>query len=660
MKRDTEISSEVALIWNTANDVLRDIFQRTEYPDIIYPMVLIRRIEGVLIAKSEELKKQLETQLAKVNTETQIQILNSKVLQEIKFNNTSNFTLKSLSAEGESSIKNNFISYLNGYTDNIKIIIDRSGIRSHINKLAEEKILFTLIKDFSEIDLSPLKVSNIKMGYVFEELVRKFSEANNAEAGEHYTPREVIDLMTHMLDMDEKAIKDGELVTIYDPACGSGGMLTAAKEFIEEKINPNAEVRLYGQEVNDKTWAVAQADLLLKGETAFITKGDTLYEDGTAGEQFDFMLSNPPYGKSWKKIQKKVMNASNGRFDVGQPRSSDGQLLFTLHMISKMKPAEMGGSAIAIVHNGSPLFSGDAGSGESEIRRYVLENDWLETIVALPTELFYNTGIATYIWLIRNNKPKKRQGKVQLINAVDFWKPMKRSLGNKRRRIHNGIEGSGDNERYVEANDQIKQIINIHKAFEPGPYSKIFELADFAFRKVFLDLEETDEEGNPMTIEKEITVAQNKLDEILIVQTADDKKRLAALKDKKGKEGDFTFNLNPESELATKNKTADQTITIHKTLEGNKIGYKATIKVPKIVKDTEYIPWKEDKEAFLKKEVEKKWVITKEEKGYEIPFTKHFYIYQPLRENRTVTAEIAALEKENMLLMNELGIILQH
>ena len=658
MKRDTEISSEVALIWNTANDVLRDIFQRTEYPDIIYPMVLIRRIEGVLIAKTEELKKQLETQLAKVNTETQLQIVNSKVLQEIKFNNTSNFTLKSLAAEGESSIKNNFISYLNGYTDNIKIIVDRSGIRSHINKLAEEKILFTLIKDFSEIDLSPLKVSNIKMGYVFEELVRKFSEANNAEAGEHYTPREVIDLMTHMLDMEEKAIKDGELVTIYDPACGSGGMLTAAKEFIEEKINPKAEVRLYGQEVNDKTWAVAQADLLLKGEKAFITKGDTLYEDGTAGEQFDFMLSNPPYGKSWKKIQKKVMNASNGRFDVGQPRSSDGQLLFTLHMISKMKPAELGGSAIAIVHNGSPLFSGDAGSGESEIRRYVLENDWLETIVALPTELFYNTGIATYIWLIRNNKPKKRQGKIQLINAVDFWKPMKRSLGNKRRRIHNGIEGSGDNERYVEANDQIKQIINIHKAFEPGLYSKIFELADFAFRKVFLDLEETDEEGNPMTIEKEVTVAQNKLDELLIVQTADEKKRLAALKDKKGKEGDFTFNLNPKSELVAKNNTADPFITIRKTLEGNKIGYKATINVPKIVKDTEYIPWKEDKEAFLKKEVEKKWVITKEEKGYEIPFTKHFYIYQPLRENQTVTAEIAALEEENMLLMNELGIIL--
>lgn len=641
MKRDTDISQEVALIWNTANDVLRDIFQRTEYPDIIYPMVLIRRIEGVMITKTEQLKKELESQLAKVDKKTQEQILNGKVLQDIKFNNTSGKTLATLADEGESSIKNNFIAYLNGYTDNIKIIIDRSGIRSHINKLAEEKILYTLIKDFSEIDLSPEKVSNIKMGYVFEELVRKFSEANNAEAGEHYTPREVIDLMTLMLDMDEKAIKDGQLVTIYDPACGSGGMLSAAKEFIEEKINPNAKVVLYGQEVNDKTWAVAQADLLLKGETAYITKGDTLYEDGAAGEQFDFMLSNPPYGKSWKKIQKKVLANSNGRFDVGQPRSSDGQLLFTLHMISKMKPAELGGSAIAIVHNGSPLFSGDAGSGESEIRRYILENDWLETIVALPTELFYNTGIATYIWLVRNNKPAKRKGKIQLINAADFWKPMKRSLGNKRRRIDE---------------KQINEIIKIHKAFKPGPHSKIFELEDFAFRKVFLDLEETDENGNPITELKEVNISQNKLDDILVVATADDKKRLAKLKDKKGKAGEFTFTLNPESELVTKHKTDDTTITIRKSLEGNKLGLKATINVPKIVKDTEYIPWKEDRDDFLEKEVEKKWVITKEEKGYEIPFTKHFYVYQPLREQAKVVNEMAKLESENLELMKQLGI----
>lgn len=662
MKRDTDISQEVALIWNTANDVLRDIFQRTEYPDIIYPMVLIRRIEGVLVEKTRQLKTELAVQLSKVDAATQEHFLSTRLLQEIKFNNKSGKTLADIAREGESSIKSNFISYLNGYTDNINTIIDRSGIRSHINKLAEEKILYMLIKDFSEIDLSPEKVSNIKMGYVFEELVRKFSEANNAEAGEHYTPREVIDLMTHMLDMDEKAIKDGQLVTIYDPACGSGGMLSAAKEFIEEKINPNAKVVLYGQEVNDKTWAVAQADLLLKGETAFITKGDTLYEDGVAGEQFDFMLSNPPYGKSWKKIQKKVMASSNGRFDVGQPRSSDGQLLFTLHMISKMKPAEMGGSAIAIVHNGSPLFSGDAGSGESEIRRYILENDWLETIVALPTELFYNTGIATYIWLLRNNKPEKRKGKIQLIDATSFWKPMKRSLGNKRRRIHNGMEGSGENQRYVEANDQIKQIIDIHKAFATGPYSKIFEPEDFAYRKVFLDLEETDENGRPVTEEKEITVALNKLEDVLLISTAEDKKRLAELKDKKGKEGEFTFNLNPESELADKHKMlaadGNTTITIRKTLVGNKMGLKATINVPKIVKDTEYIPWKEDVEAFLNKEVEKKWKITNDVKGYEIPFTKHFYVYQPLREQAKVVNEMAELESENLELMKTLGITL--
>jgi len=656
MKRDTEISNEVALIWNTANDVLRDIFQRTEYPDIIYPIVLIRRIEGVLIAKTEELKTQLAVQLAKVDAATQTNILNSKLLQEIKFNNISSYTMQKLADEGETSIKSNFISYLNGYTDNIKIIIDRSGIRNHINKLAEEKILFMLIKDFSQIDLSPQKVSNIKMGYVFEELVRKFSEANNAEAGEHYTPREVIDLMTHMLDMDEKAIKKGQLVTIYDPACGSGGMLSAAKEFIEEKINPDAKVVLYGQEVNDKTWAVAQADLLLKGETAYITKGDTLYEDGTAGEQFDFMLSNPPYGKSWKKIQKKVMAASNGRFDIGQPRSSDGQLLFTLHMISKMKPSEMGGSAIAIVHNGSPLFSGDAGGGESEIRKYIIENDWLETIVALPTELFYNTGIATYIWLLRNNKPEKRKGKIQLINAVDFWKPMKRSLGNKRRRIHNGIEGSGENERYVEANDQIKQIINIHKAFEEGPYSKIFDHEDFAFRKVSLDLEETDDNGFPVTILKEIAIASNKLLDIVPAKTTNDKKLLAELTNKKGKDDEYTFVLNPKSELALKHKTADRTITIRKTVIGNKLSFKATITIPKIVKDTEYIPWKANKETFLQKEIEKNWTITAEEKGYEIPFTKHFYIYQPLREQAIVVNEMAELEKENLDLMQQLGI----
>jgi type I restriction enzyme M protein len=276
----------------------------------------------------------------------------------------------------------------------------------------------------------------------------------------------------------------------------------------------------------------------------------------------------------------------------------------------------------------------------------------------LPTELFYNTGIATYIWLVRNNKPKKRKGKIQLINAVDFWKPMKRSLGNKRKRIHNGWEGSGDSMKYVEANDQIRQIVKIHKDFKSGTYSKIFDIDDFAFRKVYLDLFETDENGEPVFETKEISISQNKLNDIVLAETPKHEKLLKELKDKKGTDGTFTFDLNPESELVGKYKTADTRIKIRKVMNGNSVSLKATINVPKIVKDTEYIPWKDDKIAFLKKEVEKKWTITAEEKGYEIPFTKHVYVYQPLRKPEEVSREITELEHENVALMKELGLML--
>lgn len=602
-------------------------------------MVLIRRIESVLLKAREEITVKYKSKISKLTVAEQKNIINEQVLKKIKFNNKSKFTLEKIVAEGERSIKNNFISYLNGYTDNIKLIIDRSGIRSHIPKLHSEKILYPLIKDFSLIPLGPDSVSNIKMGYIFEELVRRFSEANNEEAGEHYTPREVINLMVRLLDIDNVPIKDGQLLTIYDPASGTGGMLTTTKEFVEEKLNPNAKVILYGQEVNDKTWAICEADLILKDVQANIVKGDTLTDDGALGEQFDYMLSNPPYGKSWKKIQKKVVANSNGRFDIGYPRSSDGQLLFTLHMISKMKPT---GSAIAVVHNGSPLFSGEAGKGESEIRKFIIENDWLETIVALPTELFYNTGIATYIWIIRNNKPAHRKGKIQLINAVDFWKPMKRSLGNKRKRIDV---------------TQIDEIIEIHKSFEVNQYSKIFDLDDFAFRKIFLDLEETDEDGYPVYEEKEITIPINKLTSYLKLETLEDEQNLLLLKDKNDKSNlSLKFSINPKSELVQKYYTPNTEINIIKIFNGNSLSLKANIRVPKIVKDSEYIPWKDNIEAFLKKEVEKKWTITKEEKGYEIPFNKHFYVYHPLRKADEVTKEITQLENENTQLLNQLGI----
>jgi type I restriction enzyme M protein len=652
-KRDIDVSKEAGLIWQVANDVLRDIFQRTEYPDIIYPMVLIRRLECVLKSEVEEIEKKFGKGISKMNENAAAKFINDQLYSRVGFANDSGFTLQGLKDEGEKSIKNNFISFLNGFhskkdrpedKDQIQDVIKFSGIRKHVDKLNTNDILYSVIEEFANIPLEPETVSNIKMGYIFEELVRRFSEANNSEAGEHYTPREVIDLMTHMLDIDTRKLKDGELVTIYDPACGTGGMLTALKEFIETNVNEKANVRLYGQEVNDKTWSICEADLMIKGEDAKVVNGDTLFEDGFPNEKFDYMISNPPYGKSWSKIKKKVMNASNGRFDIGQPRSSDGQLLFTLHMLSKMKDPKKGGSAIAIVHNGSPLFSGDAGGGESTIRQHIIENDMLETIVALPTQLFYNTGIATYIWIVRNNKTAERKGKIQLINAVEFWDKMKRSLGDKRRLI---------------SDKNVEKIVQIHKDFKKGEFSKIYDLDDFAYRKVTIELEELDEEGNQLYEEKEVTVAQNALTKILEI-TPD---QVKAIKDKKTTKPDtFKFKLKAGSEFIEKYKTADTEIEVLKKVDGNKLKLTAIINVPVIVKDTEIIPWKDDMTKWLNKEVEKKWTYVDEKKGYEIPFTREFYVYQPLRQLETVLEEFKTLEHGdeettgNTQLLNELGL----
>jgi len=658
-KRDIDVSSEAGLIWKIANDVLRDIFQRTEYPDIIYPMVLIRRLECVL----ENEKNKIFEKLGDKKDKFSDKMLSDKINSKIGFNNTSGMTLQGIKDEGEETCKTNFTAYLNGFQskrkkkqtinekgekedvfiNQIGEVINNSGIRKQIAKLAKSKILFSLIEEFANVDLMPDSVSNIKMGYIFEELIRRFSEANNAEAGEHYTPREVIDLMVNLLGIEERALKTGELISIYDPACGTGGMLTACKEFIEATGNAKAEIQIFGQEVSDKTWSVCEADLMIKGEKkAEVVLGDTLTNDGFSNKKFDFMLSNPPYGKAWRKIKKTVLANSKGRFNIGQPRTSDGQLLFTLHMLDKMKKSEKGGSSIAIVHNGSPLFSGDAGSGESKIREYVIANDWLDTIVALPTDLFYNTGIATYVWLIRNNKPKTRKGKIQLINAVDFWEPMKRSLGKKRRRISDA---------------NVQRIVQLHKDFKSNEHSKIFDLDDFAFRKVYLDLEEQDENGKPVFEDKTINIPQGKIKEFCKVDT----KKLKTILDKKDTTTtEFDLELKAKSELIEKYKTPDTHITLNKAVIGNRIKFETTIEVPVIIKDTESIPWKTDHETWLQKEVEKPWTITAIKKGYEIPFTREFYVYQPLRKLAEPTAEFAKLEQENQALLNQLGLNLMY
>jgi len=464
-------------IWQVADDILRGAFKQHEYGEVILPFVVLRRLDCVLEDCKDaviETYKKFKSKKLPDMTGILLQATKTKKLPDgLNFYNTSFYDLRRL-AQDAPNVEMNFWNYINGYSPNVREIIDNFRLERIIEKLVKNDYLFQLIDKFTEVDFHPDKVSNHQMGYIFEELLRRFSEMSNETAGEHYTPREVIRLMVNVLfaEHTDELKGKGIIRSVYDPACGTGGMLTIAKEHIREHINPNVEVVMYGQELNEQTYAIAKSDVLIMGEEADNIKvGSSFSEDQFQGRKFDYMLSNPPFGVSWKKEQGFIKNEANnplGRFTAGLPRVSDGALLFQLHMISKMEDR---GSRIAIIHNGSPLFTGDAGSGESNIRKWVIENDWLEAIIALPTELFYNTGIATYIWIITNNKPEHRKGKVQLVNAVDFSKKMRKSLG---------------------------------KSFEEGEYCKIFDNADFGYTKVTVErplLEDgkvvTDKKGKP-------------------------------------------------------------------------------------------------------------------------------------------------------------------
>jgi type I restriction enzyme M protein len=475
-------------IWQVADDILRGTFKQHEYGDVILPFVVLRRLDCVLEDSKDEVIETYEKFKNKLPDPSQILL---KATGGINFYNTSHFDLKRLSQDAK-QIEQNFNNYLNNYSENVRDIIDNFQLDRIIRRLASNDLLFLLIGKFTEIDLHPDKVSNHGMGYIFEELLRRFSEMSNETAGEHYTPREVIRLMVNLLfaEHKEELKKKGLIRTIYDPACGTGGMLTVAKDHIKSNINPDLEITLYGQQLNEQTYAIAKSDFLMLGEKEEnIKQGNSFTQDKFKSNRFNYMLCNPPFGVSWKKEQNFIKNESNdpyGRFYAGLPRSSDGALLFLQHMISKM---ESTGSRIAIIFNGSPLFTGDAGSGESNIRKWIIENDWLEAIVAMPTELFYNTGIATYIWIVTNKKPPKRKGKVQLINAIDFYQNMKKSLGNKRKFI---------------SDEQIKEITKIYTKFEESENSKIFDNDDFGYTKVTIEQSlidnnkiQKDSKGNP-------------------------------------------------------------------------------------------------------------------------------------------------------------------
>lgn len=481
MSNITKIVSEKAsLIWSIA-DKLVGVYKPHEYGDVILPLTVLKRFDSVL---SDTKDKVLE--MSKKYPETFAK--RDFILKETagqKFYNNSKYDFKKL-LDDPDNIEENFYNYINGYSDEVKDIIKNFDLNKQIEKMAGNGILYQVIDTFNseKANLHPNYVSNIEMGYIFEEIIRRFNELSNEEAGQHYTPREVIELMVNLIFEDEEGLADSSKIkTVYDGACGTGGMLTASMEYAK-KLNSSSRMLCYGQELNAQTYAICKADMLIKGEDSNnIRHGNTLSGDLFPGETFDYIIMNPPFGIEWKNektaVLKEAEKGSDGRFPAGTPAISDSQLLFLQNAVSKMKPE---GSKIAIVHNGSALFKGDAGSGESEIRRYVIENDLLDCIIQLPNDMFYNTGIATYIWILSNKKPGHRVGKVQLINASEFYNKMRKNLGSKRNEL---------------SKEHIDNITKIYGDFVENEYSKIFENEYFGYRKVTVLQPELNDDGTP-------------------------------------------------------------------------------------------------------------------------------------------------------------------
>jgi type I restriction enzyme M protein len=557
-----------SFIWSVA-DLLRGDYKQSEYGKVILPFTVLRRLDCVLEAtKPAVLAELAKQQKAELNPEP---FLLRKAKQS--FYNTSPLDMKKLMGD-QDHIRENLYSYIQAFSPAVRDIFERFEFHIHIDRLARAGLLYQVTEKFTQIDLHPEAVSNSQMGLVFEELIRKFAEISNETAGEHFTPREVIRLMVNLLFIEDDDIlsKPGVVRTIYDPTAGTGGMLSIAGEYLEEH-NPEARLTMSGQELNDESYAICKADMLIKGQDiANIIPGNTLSEDGHLHKKFDYMLSNPPFGVEWKKVEKEIRKeyetqGYNGRFGPGLPRVSDGSLLFLLHLVSKMRPLKEGGSRFGIVLNGSPLFTGGAGSGESEIRRYVLENDLVEAIIGLPTDMFYNTGISTYVWILSNRKPEYRKGKLQLIDASSFWQKMRKSLGSKRKEMND---------------DQIAEVTRMFGDFveaerDGAPISRIFDNSDFGYRTITVERPLKDAKGKPVL----------------------------------GEKGKLKGKPQPDSSL----------------------------------RDTENVPLSENVESYFKREVlphapDAYIDHDKTKVGYEIPFNRHFYVFQPPRELAEIDAEL--------------------
>ena len=488
---DPNLSS---FIWSVA-DLLRGDYKQSEYGKVILPFTVLRRLDCVLEAtKPAVLAEKDKREKAGLNPEPFL-LKTSKQL----FYNTSPLDLKKLMGD-QDHIGENLRAYMQAFSPAVRDIFESFEFHTQIDKLAKSGLLYLVTEKFATIDLHPAAVSNARMGAVFEELIRKFAELSNETAGEHFTPREVIRLMVNLLfiEDDQALTKPGVVRSLYDPTAGTGGMLSVAGEHLAS-LNPDARLVMYGQELNPESYAICKADMLIKGQDiANIVFGNTLSADGLLGKHFDYMLSNPPFGVEWKKIESVIRKefeqmGFNGRFGPGLPRVSDGSLLFLLHLVSKMRPAVDGGSRFGIVLNGSPLFTGGAGSGESEIRRYMLENDLVEAIIGLPTDMFYNTGISTYVWIVSNRKPETRKGKLQLIDASSFWQKMRKSLGSKRKEL--SPEHIDDITRLFGRFEEATRKVGAGETAPMAPISRIFKNEDFGYRAITVERPERDAAG---------------------------------------------------------------------------------------------------------------------------------------------------------------------
>ncbi len=674
------INNHAAFIWSVA-DLLRGDYKQSEYGRVILPFTVLRRLDCVIDPVKEDMLAKYEKTKAS-GIENHGPVLD-RLTETRHLWNTSKYDMPKL-LDDTDHIAANLQAYIAAFTPQIRDILEHFDIATQIARLDKANLLYMVVGKFAEIDLHPDTVSNLEMGYLYEELIRRFSELSNETAGEHFTPREVIRLMVNLLFIDDDKLlsKPGIVKTMFDPACGTGGMLSVAEDHLRQ-LNPKARLEVYGQELNPETYATCRSDMMLKGQNAAnIAYGNSFSEDGHVGAKFDYLLANPPFGVEWKKVKDEVTNEHkdkgfNGRFGAGLPRINDGSFLFLQHMISKMKRPEDGGSRLAIVFNGSPLFTGSAGSGESEIRRWIIENDWLEAVVALPDQLFYNTGISTYFWIVSNRKSAERKGKVQLIDARECFSKMRKSLGEKRKEV-----GQAD----------IDEIVRTYGAFEEQTANsdngggkvgcKIFDNETFGFLRITVE--------RPLKMRWEVTNAgiatlkadkkfaklnEDQQDSILadmghLIGSSESDESIRQLAAKamsranaKGKPlekaivGAFGIK-DPEAEVVTNKKgnpepDSDLRDNENVPLPAGSLRYEPVV--------TERLASKQFVQAveqYLEAEVHPyvhdAWVDHSKTKiGYEIPLTRHFYVYTPPRPLAEIDAEIKQLEAEIQELLAE-------